>query len=427
MLCWMLLVPALHGAELPRTVQQTLDSLVENGLSIRAFPGATLAVGNRERVLYEQTYGYHDYDTQSAVTTEDLFDIASCSKVFSTTFALMRLYDQGKISPEQTLGQWLPELAELPVGKLTLQELMTHTSGLRQQVFYNRLIHARAGERLFSNTRSDKYPYRVDQTLYMARDVELDPSFLSRTPRPGYRALGPELFVNPAVDTLILNRIARGYNPQRRGRYSYNDSNFYLLRLVAERAGGQPLETLSAALYRELGCTHTGYRPLEWAPAERIMPTEVDYLLRRGRVQGYVHDELAALSNGVGGNAGVFSNAGDLARFCQMIANGGVYDGKRIISEQAIDRFTASPLKARGIYRGLGFDKRSPKSALGGETRCGHTGFTGCIFWIDRTRGYYLVFLSNSVHPTRTNKKLTSSGLRTKLWQTISAYFEQAH
>ena len=157
------------------------------------------------------------------------------------------------------------------------------------------------------------------------------------------------------------------------------------------------------------------------------MPTETDYLLRRGRVQGYVHDELAALSNGVGGNAGLFSTAGDIARFCQMIANRGVYNGQRILSEKAITLFSDSPLKSRGIYRGLGFDKRSANNALGGNNRCGHTGFTGCIFWIDLSEGYYMVFLSNSVHPTRTNKKLTSSGLRTKLWQTLSDYFQSSH
>lgn len=420
----LLFMPPLHGAELPRSVQRTLDSLIEGGLAIKAFPGAALAVGDRSGILYEQTYGNHDYTGQQPVTEEELFDIASCTKVFSTTFVLMRLYDQGKIAPGQTLAQWLPELAALPVGQLTLQDLLTHTSGLRQQVFYNLLVHPLCG-RLFSNVRSEAYPYLVDKNLYMAREVELDTTYLSRGQRPGYRSLCETLSVNPAIDTLILSRISNGYNPQRRGRYNYNDSNFYLLRLVAERAAGRPLEELSAELYRELGCTRTGYRPLEWARANRIMPTEDDYLLRRGLVQGYVHDELAALSNGVGGNAGLFSTAGDLARFCTMIADKGRYDGRQIISPEAIELFTASPLRAQGVYRGLGFDKRGPNSPLGGAGRCGHTGFTGCIFWIDQTQGYYMVFLSNSVHPTRTNKKLTSSGLRTKLWQTVSCYFGQ--
>ena len=191
LLLFLCLFPSVRGSELPRRVQQDLDSLINHALTIRAFPGAALAVGNREGLLYEQVYGRHDYDTFTPVTQEDLFDIASCTKVVSTTFVLMHLYDQGLITPDQTLGQWLPELSELPVGNLTLQELLTHTSGLRQQVFYIHLVHARPGERLFSNTRSEKYPYRVDQNLYMAREVELDSAFLSRTFRPGYRALGP--------------------------------------------------------------------------------------------------------------------------------------------------------------------------------------------------------------------------------------------
>lgn len=422
----LLLSPAVQSAELPRSVQRTLDSLIEASLAAKAFPGAALAVGDRDGILYERTYGRHDYTSQAPVTAEDLFDIASCTKVFSTTFVLMHLYDQGKIRPEQTLADCLPEYAALPAGKLTLQELLTHTSGLRQQVFYNLLIRPKNGQRLFSNARSESYPYLVDKNLYMAREVVLDSTYLSRKPREGYRLLSEGLYVNPAVDTLIRGRIARSYDPQRRGRYNYNDSNFYLLRRVIEQVAGRALEELSAELYRELGCTRTGYRPLSWSDKNQILPTEDDYLLRRGVIRGYVHDELAALSDGVGGNAGLFSTAGDLARFCEMIANGGRYGQQQIIRPETVDLFTSSPLQAQGIYRGLGFDKRGGESSLSGKARCGHTGFTGCIFWIDRDKGYYLVFLSNSIHPTRTNKKITTSGLRTKLWEVVSGYCGQS-
>lgn len=151
------------------------------------------------------------------------------------------------------------------------------------------------------------------------------------------------------------------------------------------------------------------------------MPTEVDHILKRDTVNGYVHDELAALAGGVGGNAGLFTTAEDMSRFCEMILNGGVYNGKRILSENTVRLFTASPLADKGIWRGLGFDKRDPvNSGLGGKNCFGHTGFTGTIFWMDADSDIYMVFLSNAVHPTRLNNRLNSSMLRTELWKVVS-------
>lgn len=151
------------------------------------------------------------------------------------------------------------------------------------------------------------------------------------------------------------------------------------------------------------------------------MPTEVDHVLKRDTVTGYVHDELAVMAGGVGGNAGLFTTAEDISRFCEMILNGGVYNGKRILSENTVRLFTASPLADKGIWRGLGFDKRDPENSdLGGKSSFGHTGFTGTIFWMDADSGIYMVFLSNAVHPTRLNNRLNSSMLRTELWKVVS-------
>ncbi len=415
----------LQAGELPRDVQRSLDSLIQSGLRAKAFPGASFVVGDRTGVLYEKAYGYHDYSASQPVKSTDLYDIASCTKVVSTTFVLMRLYDQGKVRMDQTLAELLPGFQDLPAGELTLQELLTHTSGLRQQMLYRQMVKAPEGKKLFNATRSEEHPYPLEKNLYMLREVELNPLYLSEEPCEGYRRIGESLYVNPAVDTLVRGRVSRSYNPASRGKYQYNDFNFYLLRLVCEEVSGRPLEALSAELYDELECAGIGYRPLEWAAADRIVPTEEDYLLRRGLLRGYAHDEIAALSNGVGGNAGIFATAGDVARFCEMIAGGGTFHGRTIIAPATVRLFTDSPLKSRGIYRGLGFDKREPQSDLGGDDCCGHTGFTGDIFWIDRDRGFYMVFLSNRVYPSRINNKLSSSGLRAKLWQVISINYSR--
>lgn len=135
----------------------------------------------------------------------------------------------------------------------------------------------------------------------MVRNVVQDSVYLSGVPRPGYRQIADSLWVNPSVDTIMARKIIRSYDPGRRGRYLYNDTNMYLLRLIAERITGRTLEESTAELFAELGCTDTGYRPLEWTSRERIAPTENDKLLRRGPIQGFVHDELAAVSGGAGG------------------------------------------------------------------------------------------------------------------------------
>ncbi|MFR4026622.1 MAG: serine hydrolase domain-containing protein [Alistipes indistinctus] len=274
----------------------------------------------------------------------------------------------------------MPRFAGTPLTTLTIQELLTHTSGLKPTVVYPDLIKPAHGGKLFNGHRNEQYPYLVDQNLYMVRNVVQDSVYLSGVPRPGYRQIADSLWVNPSVDTIMARKIIRSYDPGRRGRYLYNDTNMYLLRLIAERITGRTLEESTAELFAELGV----YR--HRIPAVRMdlarayaAPTENDKLLRRGPIQGFVHDEPAAVSGGRGMPARS-RLASDIARFCQMILNNGSYNGRQIITPATIDTFTSSPLSAKGIYRGLGFDKRGTASAFGGPDCCGHTGFTGTIF-----------------------------------------------
>lgn len=406
---------------IPAALKKSIDSIILSGLNAGAYPGASFVVGDREGVLYSGTYGYQDYSGRKPVTDADVYDVASCTKVLASTFVMMRLYDESKVKLHQTMGELLPALNGSPLSGITVQELLTHTSGIRPQVFYPYLVHAVESARLFNRVKNEEFPYPVEKNLYMTRNIDYDPVYISRQPLDGYRPLCENLYVNPAVDTLILQKIGESYDPARRGRYSYNDSNFYLLQLIIEEITGQPLKTLTEALYQEMDCRNIGFQPASWKENEHIIPTEEDVLLRRTLVQGYPHDELAAVHGGVCGNAGLFANAADIGCFCEMILNKGKYNDRQILSPQTIDLFTSSPLRNRNIYRGLGFDKRSVASgALGGDSSFGHTGFTGTIFWMDKSKGIYMVFLSNSVHPTRTNTKLSAMQIRLKLWEAIT-------
>lgn len=395
----------LNAREMPVSLSRKLDSMIEEQLRKKAFPGAAFIVGDRDGIIYARNYGNLDYTGGVPVCDSTLYDVASLTKVISTTFAMMHLYDQGNIGLTEELGNVVPRLKYLPFSSVTMAELLTHTSGIGNKLTYTYLVNnIEQGKRLISPRKSDQYPYYVDQASYMACDVEVKD------------------FRNPQADTLLLHMASEAYNGVKRGTYTYNDLNFYLLRLVIEERSGKTLDALTKELLGSIGSTRSGYKPLEWCDTCVIAPTEYDYLLRRGQLRGEVHDETALIAGGVGGNAGLFATAGDIANFCEMIACGGSYRGTQILKPETVELFTSSPLKSKGIYRGYGFDKRPASSKpLGGDHMCGHTGFTGTIFWIDKKSGTYMVFLSNYIHPTRTNRQLVTSMLRANLWQEITA------
>lgn len=408
------------GREIPAKLQHKIDSLITAGLKAGAYPGVSFALGDRNGILYSKTYGYHDYSRRQPVSPEDIYDLASCTKVLSTTFVMMRLYDEGKFALNQTVGELLPQLAETCLKGITVQQLLTHTSGLRPRVVYPLFVSPAQGTKLFNARSSEAFPYAIGTNLYMIRNITYNDLYISREPKEGYRCLCEDLYVSPTVDSLMLEETCRAYNPAGVGKYSYVDANFYLLQRIAERLTGQSLDRLTAELYAEMGCSSIGFNPLQWQDLEHIIPTEEDVLLRRTLVHGRAHDELAAISDGVCGNAGLFADAEDISSFCRMILNNGEFKDRQILSAATIALFTASPLKKQGIYRGLGFDKIAPgTNALGSDASFGHTGYTGTIFWIDRDKGVYMVFLSNRVHPTRVNNKLSSMQIRLKLWSAI--------
>lgn len=240
-----------------------MDSMIRRELSARAFPGAAFLCGTADQTLYTHNYGDLDYTHTVPVTDSTLYDVASCTKVLSTTFVLMRLYDQKKISLERTVGEFLPRFAGTPLTTLTIQELLTHTSGLKPTVVYPDLIKPAHGGKLFNGHRNEQYPYLVDQNLYMVRNVVQDSVYLSGVPRPGYRQIADRCgFNRPSIRSWPQDY------PQLRPRPAWTlplqRHDMYLLRLIAERITGRTLEESTAELFAELGCTDTGYRPLEW-------------------------------------------------------------------------------------------------------------------------------------------------------------------
>lgn len=418
-----LLVPFMGFAENPvisnlAKRQAEIDSYIENGINLNAFPGAQLVVGSKSGILYSKTYGYHDYEKTAPVEQDDIYDIASCTKIMSATISVMRLIGDGKLNLTSKLGELLPEYKSEPVGGLTLAELLKHTSGLSAGVSVARvLVESGNNTPLYTVTRDSLHPYKVGTKLYVNRDIKYNPMYVSQQYKDGCCQMGKGLFLTEAfkhkIDTMVMN----AYTPSRRGRYKYSDLNFYFVGKMIERASGESLDKYTEEILAELDIANMGFKPLEWKNEKHIMPTEFDCTIRRDTLRGYVHDEFAASLGGVSGNSGLFANAESMAKMCQLFLNYGKYNEKVIIPADIVKKFTSTQVV--GAYRGYGFDKQNPASTPYGASSYGHTGFTGTYFWVDPTKDVYVVLLTNRVYPSRQNNKLTSE-YRSGLWTLIT-------
>jgi beta-N-acetylhexosaminidase len=337
---------------------QPAFGVVEAAIKDQAFPGATLAIGYRGKVSLH-AFGRLTYDAKApAVAVDTLYDIASLTKVVVTTTLVAKLEEGDFPVPldlDARVERYLPEWASGPQPewrrRVTVRHLLTHTSGLPPFKEY---------------WRSSKSKQET----------------LSR------------IFFEPLE-----------YEPGSKEVYS--DLGIILMAEIVERLTGKPLDVLARdAVFSPLGMSGSMYNPPRKIRAA-IAPTEIDNQYRHRLIQGEVHDENAASIGGVSGHAGVFSTAPDLARFCQMLLNGGVYAQQRILRRNTIAEFT-TPQRLSSGTRTLGWAAPTPGGSSGrffGPHSFGHTGFTGTSIWIDPDRQLFVVFLTNRVHPTRENQK----------------------
>jgi serine-type D-Ala-D-Ala carboxypeptidase len=365
-------VPVLVRAD-PRNVGMAgdlgarLDSIVAVAISQGAAPGVALAVGRYGRLVHIRAYGRIDTGTVAPIVTDStLFDMASLTKVVATTTAAMILEDEGKLNLDAPVHSYLPELNDAAKAKITVRMILTHSGGFEAFAPLWREHRGRTDYLNQINTRPLAYA-------------------------PG--------------DTTI-----------------YSDWDFILAGLIIERITGMPLDQFVATrVWQPLHMGDTGFNPLASAPLpadsactaafradqpllDRIAFTEMDTAYRHIHVHGIVHDENACALGGVAGHAGLFSSARDVAVFCQMLLNGGEYNGVRLIKAETIARWTAR--QGGKSSRALGWDTPSDRSSAGdyfSPRSFGHTGFTGTSIWIDPERGLFVVLLTNRVDPTRAN------------------------
>src|SRR5580658_4391211 len=356
-------LPALAAARkaAPSVGLGVIDPIVQEAIRDEQIPGAVVLVGHDGQVIYRKAFGERSLEPRrEAMTVDTIFDLASLTKVVATTTAVMQLVQKGQIRVNEPVAKYIPEFAENGKEEITIRELLTHFSGLPQ-------------------------------------DLDLSQPWEGRE-----TALRMAYAAKPI------------YTPD--SRFLYSDVNFIVLGALVERVSGMPLqEFCEKNIFAPLKMTHTRFLPpASWLP--KIAPTQYDE--HDKMLRGVVHDPTVRRMGGVAGQAGLFSTADDLSTFAQALL-----DGSTILSPLTVEKMTTPQQPPTSqVLRGYGWDIDSPYSSNRGDLlpvgSFGHTGFTGTSLWIDPTTRTYIIVLTNAVHP---RGKGSAVAFRSKIATAVAA------
>jgi beta-N-acetylhexosaminidase len=381
---------------------EKIDTICEEAIAKQAAPGCVVLVARNGRIAYEKAFGYMTYDRKEPVYTETLYDMASCTKICATTMAVMKLYDEGRLDLQKTLGDYLPWVKGTDKASLSLWDILLHQAGLVPDVvFYKEVVDTSKDQNpmpgIFALQPDSLHGVRVAENLYLRNDWK---------------------------DTMNL-RIAQSLLGPR--KYVYSDNDFIFMGEIVGAITGMTLdEYVKKTYYDPLGMTSSGFKPRERFPLGRIAPTALEPIFRHQLIRGDVHDPGSAMFGGVAGHAGLFSDAYDLAVLEQMLLDNGSFDGRTYLRKSTIDYFTA--YHSDISRRGLGFDKpekdnaklKQPYPCLSASPETfGHTGFTGTCIWVDPKYDLIFIFLSNRVNPVENNPRLSGLSIRGRIQETV--------
>ncbi|NNE28640.1 MAG: serine hydrolase [Saprospiraceae bacterium] len=374
-----------------------IDVIAKKMIRDKATPGCQVLIAKDGKVIYNKSFGYLDSLGSEPVSSKHLYDVASITKVAATTLSAMRLFEQKKFKVTRKVSSYLPWLIDTELGKVAVKDLLTHRSGVQSNMPMGKVIFPKEKREpcneFTCSTRGGPYQLEVTNNMYF--NVEYQDTIFEK----------------------LKNLSAK------RRRFRYSDVNFILLQRIIESQSGMSLDRyVSRNFFRPLNLRRTSFRPRQKFKASQIAPTAMDARWREKLIRGYVHDESAALMGGVAGNAGLFSNTMDLAVLGQLLLNKGTYGGVKLLEPSTVEYFTKS---GHGNHRGLGFDKlnrRRPKRVISKRVSSesfGHTGFTGCLFWVDPEHDLVFVINTNRIHPDVNNRNFFKGEYRRKMQDVI--------
>lgn len=492
-----------------RVLEHRVDSVVNLGLSEKAYPGAVLQIAKDGRVIYQKAYGYHTYeDAENAskstikrtktyetgtkkdvmdnrnpfepesevkyveedpgmkympkgrVQVDHIYDFASITKISTSALAVMQEMSAGNFDLNASFGEYYEPFFGSNKSSLTFKDMLTHKSGLKAWIPFwmdcvDTLATVKKGLAMKPEVLAEFSYYPPERRTFFQRIFKKAPALVIDTlgslrARPDiwplvlntetitwlpsiFSSVKTDDFSVEVADTLwmhkdyrstIFNQIKESPVKPDQG-YVYSDLHYYTYPELFEQKTGMKWEDYLKKTYRKIGANSLSYNPRNHFRLADIVPTEKDTLFRKTQIHGRVHDEGAAMLNGISGHAGLFGNANDLTKLMTVYLQRGYYGGEQLLDPEVVEECTKYQFEPYLNRRAIAFDKLHPDSTIAnGPQACssqsyGHSGYTGTFTWNDPNHGLTYVFLSNRVYPTRDNNKISSLNIRTEIGNQI--------
>lgn len=370
-----------------------IDEHVNQQIALGAFPGCQVIGIYKGEVIYNKQFGTLDYNNEQPVLSSTIYDLASISKILATNLAIMKMYENGDINIDHFASEYLPFMKGTNKANLTIKQLLLHEGGLIAWIpFYKETLdeHQFPLTQLYSSNAHEFFRLPVAHQMFM--DIR---------------------YMNQIWTQIINSQVGKK-------SYLYSDLDFYFLERIIRMVMNEELDHfVEKKFYKPLALKSTLFNPWKRGLVKVCAPTEIDRYFRHQIIQGYVHDQGAAMMGGVGGHAGLFSTAEEVAILMQMLMNGGEYRQQKLLNKETIDLFTS--YQSKYSRRGLGFDKpekngkNSPASSKASSATFGHLGFTGTATWADPKHELVYVFLSNRTYPSAEHNQLARAKTRVLL------------
>ncbi len=377
-----------------------IETFAQKAIDGKMTPGMQVLVARKGKIIYQKSFGKQTYEGTVSVKNSDLYDVASLTKIVATLPNVMQVYDKKKVTLETTLGDMMPIFWGSNKQQISFKELLSHYGRMQAWIpFYKATLDSvkMPLAKYYKKVYSEGFTKRVSDSLFLRDDY--------------HDTIMKQIIKSPLIE---------------KKEYRYSDFTFIILKHYLEKILGRHLDELATNnFYKTLGMNNTSYNPLANFDKKRIAPTEIDTYFRHDTIQGYVHDMEAAMEDGVGGHAGIFSNAIDIAKMMQMYLQKGNYGGIQYFSEDTFNTFNTSWFYLEGNRRGLGFDKpqitgNGPTCGCVSMSSFGHTGFTGTMTWADPVSDIVYVFLSNRTYPdSNLPNKLSKENIREDIQRII--------
>jgi beta-N-acetylhexosaminidase len=376
-----------------------IDRLAEIAIDSLMTPGLQIFISRKGKIIYNKSFGHHTYKKNLKVKNEHIYDLASLTKILAALPLVITEVDRGELNIEDTIGELIQDYKGSNKSSITIKEILSHYARLVPWIpFYKETLGKNSfpKRKYYRKSKSNRFSVPVTENLYLRSNY--------------FKKIDKIIKNSPLLDTL---------------EYRYSDLAFFIVKKYFDKKYNKSLQQIvRERIYKPLGLKRTMYNPAKIIPAEEIVPSELDTYFRHGELRGYVHDMGAAMQSGIGGHAGLFSNATEVGVIMQMFLKKGKYDGEILFDDKTFDLFNYCYYCGKGNRRGVGFDKpqiegRGSTCGCVSPESFGHMGFTGTYAWADPEHEIVYVFLSNRTYPTMSNNLLGDHDIRTRIQEII--------